>query len=43
VLREYAGHPNAAAANELVAEPRRRFVAHQVPVGGSPEGNDAAE
>ena len=43
VLREYAGHPNAAAANELVAEPRRRFVAHQVHVGGSPEGSDAAE
>jgi heme-degrading monooxygenase HmoA len=27
VLRDYAGHPNARAANRLVAEPRRRFVA----------------
>jgi quinol monooxygenase YgiN len=26
-LRRYAGHPNARAANELVAEPRRRIVA----------------
>lgn len=29
VLREYADHPNARAANDLVAEPRRRFVAIQ--------------
>ena len=27
----------------LVAEPRRRFVAHQVHVGGSPGDNGAAE
>ena len=27
VLRDYAGHPNARAANRLVTEPRRRFVA----------------
>lgn len=27
VLHDYAGHPNAQAANRLVAEPRRRFVA----------------
>lgn len=27
VLREYADHPNAQAANRLVTEPRRRFVA----------------
>jgi heme-degrading monooxygenase HmoA len=27
VLQEYASHPNAIAANKLVAEPRRRFVA----------------
>ena len=26
-LREYAGHPHAQAANHLVAQPRRRFVA----------------
>lgn len=26
-LREYAAHPNARAANRLVAEPRRRIVA----------------
>ncbi len=26
-LRDYATHPNARAANNLVAEPRRRFVA----------------
>lgn len=29
VLREYANHPNAQAANRLVSEPRRRFVAMQ--------------
>ncbi len=28
-LRAYAGHPNAQAANRLVAEPRRRIVATQ--------------
>jgi heme-degrading monooxygenase HmoA len=27
VLRQYAGHPNARAADSLVTEPRRRFVA----------------
>lgn len=27
VLVEYAGHPNAAEANRLAAQPRRRFVA----------------
>lgn len=27
VLREYASHPSAQAANRLVSEPRRRFVA----------------
>lgn len=27
VLRDYADHPNARAANQLVAQPRRRFVA----------------
>jgi quinol monooxygenase YgiN len=27
VLRQYAGHPNALAANSLVTEPRRRIVA----------------
>lgn len=27
VLREYAGHPNARAADRLAAQPRRRFVA----------------
>lgn len=26
-LRDYATHPNAHAANRLVTEPRRRFVA----------------
>ena len=26
-LRRYADHPNARAANELVAEPRRRILA----------------
>lgn len=29
VLREYAPHPNARAADRLVSEPRRRFVAHR--------------
>jgi heme-degrading monooxygenase HmoA len=27
VLHDYAGHPHAQAANRLVSEPRRRFVA----------------
>jgi quinol monooxygenase YgiN len=27
VLRQYAGHPNARAADSLVTEPRRRFLA----------------
>jgi heme-degrading monooxygenase HmoA len=27
VLRRYAGHPNARAADSLVTEPRRRIVA----------------
>jgi heme-degrading monooxygenase HmoA len=27
VLRQYAGHPNARAADSLVIEPRRRIVA----------------
>jgi quinol monooxygenase YgiN len=27
VLRQYADHPNALAANSLVAEPRRRILA----------------
>jgi heme-degrading monooxygenase HmoA len=27
VLREYSPHPNAQAANRLVSQPRRRFVA----------------
>ena len=26
-LRQYAGHPNARAANSLVTEPRRRILA----------------
>lgn len=30
VLREYAGHPNAVAANRLVSEPRQRFAAQRV-------------
>jgi quinol monooxygenase YgiN len=34
VLREYSPHPNAQAANRLVAEPRRRFVATRS--GGDP-------
>lgn len=28
VLREYAPHPNARRANELVSRPRTRFVGH---------------
>jgi quinol monooxygenase YgiN len=28
VLRQYSPHPNARAADQLVTEPRRRFVAH---------------
>jgi quinol monooxygenase YgiN len=31
VLREYANHPNARHANELVSRPRTRFVGHAVP------------
>jgi heme-degrading monooxygenase HmoA len=31
VLREYATHPNARRANELVARPRTRFVGQAVP------------
>lgn len=30
VLREYADHPNARRANELVSRPRTRFVGHAV-------------
>lgn len=30
VLREYAGHPNARRANELVSQPRERFVGRAV-------------
>jgi hypothetical protein len=30
VLREYATHPNAVRANELVSQPRTRFVGHAV-------------
>lgn len=30
VLREYAGHPNALRANELVSRPRERFVGRAV-------------
>ncbi len=26
-IKEYTGHPKALAVNQLVAEPRRRFVA----------------
>jgi len=29
VLRDYRSHPNAREADRLVAEPRRRFVAHR--------------
>lgn len=31
VLREYADHPNARHANELVSRPRTRFVGHALP------------
>ncbi|HEY1516730.1 MAG TPA: antibiotic biosynthesis monooxygenase [Solirubrobacteraceae bacterium] len=31
VLREYADHPNARRANELVSQPRTRFLGHAVP------------
>lgn len=31
VLLEYAGHPNARRAEQLVSEPRRRFVGQGVP------------
>ncbi len=34
VLREYASHPNARRANELVSRPRRRFVG-QIVRGGA--------
>jgi quinol monooxygenase YgiN len=34
VLREYASHPNARRANELVARPRTRFLGHAVSGGG---------
>lgn len=30
VLAEYAGHPNAQRANQLVTEPRRRFVGEAI-------------
>jgi heme-degrading monooxygenase HmoA len=33
VLREYAPHPNAQRANELVSRPRTRFLGHAVPGG----------
>jgi quinol monooxygenase YgiN len=32
-LREYANHPNAQRANELVSCPRTRFLGHAVPGG----------
>lgn len=32
VLREYANHPNARHANELVSRPRTRFVGRAVPL-----------
>jgi quinol monooxygenase YgiN len=31
VLRQYADHPNARRANELVSRPRTRFVGHAAP------------
>ena len=31
-LREYANHPNAQRANELVSRPRTRFVGRAAPV-----------
>jgi len=33
VLKEYADHPNARRANELVLRPRVRFVGHAVADG----------
>lgn len=33
VLREYAAHPNARRANELVSSPRTRFVGHALAAG----------
>lgn len=30
VLRQYADHPNARRANELVSRPRTRFLGHAV-------------
>jgi heme-degrading monooxygenase HmoA len=33
VLREYAGHPNARRANELVSRPRTRFLGHTIRTG----------
>jgi hypothetical protein len=33
VLREYADHPNARRANELVSRPRTRFLGHAVSGG----------
>jgi quinol monooxygenase YgiN len=33
VLREYANHPNARRANELVSRPRIRILGHAVPNG----------
>jgi hypothetical protein len=33
VLGEYANHPNARRANELVSRPRTRFVGHVPPSG----------
>ena len=30
VLREYRGHPNARRANELVSQPRERFVGRAI-------------
>jgi quinol monooxygenase YgiN len=33
VLREYATHPNAQRANELVSRPRTRFLGHAVSAG----------
>src|SRR5262245_7873281 len=34
VLHEYANHPNARRANELVSRPRVRFLGHAVSGGG---------
>jgi hypothetical protein len=31
VLREYAGHPHAHAANRLASQPRHRFLATRRP------------